>query len=87
MSKFGKGDKVKNVVTNEIGYVIEVYPPRRGRQLYKECTAEPTPCALKFSHFCRFVQSAKNSCPLLLEGWGLFTIFAVFSDFLKTGGK
>ena len=57
MSKFGKGDKVKNVVTNEIGYVIEVYPPRRGRQLYKECTAEgiarrpegesqPTPCAL-----------------------------------------
>ena len=35
MSKFGKGDKVKNVVTNEIGYVIEVYPPRRGRQLYK----------------------------------------------------
>lgn len=35
MSKFGKGDKVKNIVTNEIGYVIEVYPPRRGRQLYK----------------------------------------------------
>ena len=35
MSKFCKGDKVKNVVTNEIGYVIEVYPPRRGRQLYK----------------------------------------------------
>ena len=35
MSKFGKGDKVKNVVTSEIGYVIEVYPPRRGRQLYK----------------------------------------------------
>ena len=35
MSKFGKGDKVKNVITNEIGYIIEVYPPRRGRQLYK----------------------------------------------------
>lgn len=35
MSKFEKGDKVKNVVTNEIGYIIEVYPPRRGRQLYK----------------------------------------------------
>ena len=35
MSKFGKGDKVKNVVTNEIGYIIEIYPPRRGRQLYK----------------------------------------------------
>lgn len=35
MSKFGKGDKVKNVVTEEIGYIIEIYPPRRGRQLYK----------------------------------------------------
>ena len=35
MSKFERGDKVKNVVTNEIGYIIEVYPPRRGRQLYK----------------------------------------------------
>ena len=35
MSKFGKGDKVKNVITDEIGYIIEIYPPRRGRQLYK----------------------------------------------------
>ena len=35
MSKFGKGDKVKNVITGEIGYIIEIYPPRRGRQLYK----------------------------------------------------
>ncbi len=35
MSKFEKGDKVKNVVTDEIGYIIEIYPPRRGRQLYK----------------------------------------------------
>lgn len=35
MSKFEKGDKVKNIVTNEIGYIIEVYPPSRGRQLYK----------------------------------------------------
>ncbi len=35
MSKFSKGDKVKNIVTNEVGYVIEIYPPRRGRQLYK----------------------------------------------------
>lgn len=25
MSKFEKGDKIKNVTTNEIGYVIEVY--------------------------------------------------------------
>ena len=35
MSKFGKGDKIKNVITEEIGYIIEVYPPRRGRQQYK----------------------------------------------------
>lgn len=35
MSKFAKGDKVKNTRTGEIGYIIEVYPPRRGRQLYK----------------------------------------------------
>ena len=35
MSKFEKGDKVKNVITEEIGYIIEIYPPRRGRQLYK----------------------------------------------------
>ncbi len=35
MSKFGKGDKVKNMITSDVGYVIEVYPPRRGRQLYK----------------------------------------------------
>ena len=35
MSKFSKGDKVKNTITNEIGYIIEIHPPRRGRQLYK----------------------------------------------------
>lgn len=35
MSKFGKGDKIKNTLTGEIGYIIEIYPPRRGRQLYK----------------------------------------------------
>ena len=35
MSKFGKGDKVKNANTNEVGYVIAVYPPNRGRQRYK----------------------------------------------------
>lgn len=35
MSKFAIGDKVKNTRTGEIGYIIEVYPPRRGRQLYK----------------------------------------------------
>ena len=35
MSKFSKGDKIKNAITEEVGYIIEVYPPRRGRQLYK----------------------------------------------------
>jgi len=35
MSKFNKGDKVINTTTNERGFIIEVYPPRRGRQLYK----------------------------------------------------
>ena len=35
MSKFENGDKVKNVVTNEIGYIIEVYPPRKGNTAFK----------------------------------------------------
>lgn len=35
MSTFAKGDKIKNAITEEIGYIIEVYPPRRGRQQYK----------------------------------------------------
>ncbi len=35
MSKFGKGDKVKNSITNELGYVIAIYPPNRGRQRYR----------------------------------------------------
>lgn len=35
MAKFEKGDKVKNSITDEVGYVIEVYPPSRGRQRYK----------------------------------------------------
>ena len=35
MSKFNKGDKVKNSRTGEVGYIIDVLPARRGRQLYK----------------------------------------------------
>lgn len=35
MSKFAKGDKVVNLLTNEKGFIIEVFPPRRGRQMYK----------------------------------------------------
>ena len=35
MSKFGNGDKVKNSITNEVGYVIAIYPPNRGRQRYR----------------------------------------------------
>lgn len=34
MSKFNKGDKVKNSRTGEVGYIIDVLPARRGRQLY-----------------------------------------------------
>ena len=35
MSKFAKGDCVINTDTKEKGYIIGVYPPSRGRQLYK----------------------------------------------------
>jgi SNF2 family DNA or RNA helicase len=35
MSKYNKGDKVINASTQEKGIIIEAYPPRRGRQLYK----------------------------------------------------
>lgn len=35
MSKFEKGDKVKNIQTEEIGYIIMIHPPRRGTQMYK----------------------------------------------------
>lgn len=35
MSKFEKGDRVVNQQTNEKGFIIAVYPPRRGRQIYK----------------------------------------------------
>ena len=35
MSKFGKGDKVKNSITHEVGYIIVIYPPNRGRQRYR----------------------------------------------------
>jgi hypothetical protein len=35
MSKFSKGDKVVNINTKEKGFIIEVYPMKRGRQLYK----------------------------------------------------
>ncbi len=35
MSKFNRGDKVVNNFTKEKGFIVDVYPPRRGRQLYK----------------------------------------------------
>ena len=35
MSKFSKGDRIVNLLTKEKGFIIEVYPPRRGRQMYK----------------------------------------------------
>lgn len=35
MSKFNKGDKVLYTPTQENGFIIEVYNPRRGHQLYR----------------------------------------------------
>jgi ERCC4-related helicase len=36
MAKFKVGDKVKNVNTNDVGYIVEIIiSPRRNRQLYK----------------------------------------------------
>lgn len=35
MSKFNKGDKVIRVESEKHGIIVEVMPPRRGRQLYK----------------------------------------------------
>lgn len=35
MSKFGVGDRVKNIRTGELGYVIKVLPPNRGSQMYR----------------------------------------------------
>lgn len=35
MAKFNIGDSVLQVATNERGRIIGVYPPRRGRQVYK----------------------------------------------------
>lgn len=35
MSKFAIGDKIKNANTGEVGYIIKVYDPFRGRQLYR----------------------------------------------------
>lgn len=35
MSKFNKGDKVLYTPTQEDGFIIEVYNPRRGHQLYR----------------------------------------------------
>ena len=35
MSLFGKGDRVKNIRTGELGYVVGILPPHRGVQMYK----------------------------------------------------
>lgn len=35
MSKFAVGDRVKNIRTGELGYVIKVLPPHRGAQMYR----------------------------------------------------
>lgn len=35
MSKFSEGNRVKNIRTGELGYVIKVLPPNRGLQMYR----------------------------------------------------
>ena len=35
MSKFGLGDRVKNIRTGELGYVVKILPPHRGVQMYR----------------------------------------------------
>ena len=35
MSLFNKGDRVKNIRTGELGYVVGILPPHRGVQMYK----------------------------------------------------
>ena len=35
MAKFNNGDRVKNIRTGELGYVVKVLPPNRGLQMYR----------------------------------------------------
>ena len=35
MAKFNLGDRIKNINTGEVGYIIRVLPPHRGTQMYK----------------------------------------------------
>lgn len=35
MAKFNLGDRVKNIRTGELGYVVKVLPPNRGLQMYR----------------------------------------------------
>lgn len=35
MAEFKEGDKVRNIHTNKVGFITNVYQPMRGRQLYK----------------------------------------------------
>lgn len=35
MSKFVEGNRVKNIRTGELGYIIKVLPPHRGNQMYR----------------------------------------------------
>ena len=35
MAKFNLGDRIKNLNTGEVGYIIRILPPHRGTQMYK----------------------------------------------------
>ena len=44
MSEFHVGDKVIEITSHKKGFIVEVFPPRRGRQLYQimfEMSASP----------------------------------------------
>ena len=35
MARFDLGDRIKNINTGEVGYIIKILPPHRGTQMYK----------------------------------------------------
>lgn len=55
MSKFSEGNRVKNIRTGEIGYVIKVLPPHRGTQMYR----------IKYDN--RDIENTERSVNLMLD--------------------
>ena len=55
MSKFSEGNRVKNIRTGELGYVIKVLPPHRGTQMYR----------IKYDN--RDIENTERSVNLMLD--------------------